>query len=434
VAKPGSSLPARIVVSLVLIVLCVSAGVFGFRVLASMRKLPQKGESILPPVPVRVEIVKRRDYRQKLVGFGRARALRVSDLSAEVAGVVLWVSPKLEAGAAVEKGAELVRLDARDFEIALEARRAELAQAQAQKGKIAIDSKTFAEQLEIAQEDFESARNEVQRVQTLLDSGGATKSEWDRQKIVASLSRKQVVELQGRIDSLEPERKRIDAQVRSTRAAIARAERDLARAVIRAPYAGRVEQRSVQVGARVAVGTPLCRVVDLSRVEIPVALPASRMGDVSVGASATLRLSRAGKSIWTGTVARVAPGVNTTDRTFFAYLEVAGEGEAGAVAPGTFVVATISGRLFKNVVPVPRTAFVDDAVFVAGGESPSRASQRDIEVSVRLPHVVLVRTGLEPGDRLIVTNLEQIADGTEVVVAAEHAASKPRSASTGTGE
>ncbi|MEE8106278.1 MAG: efflux RND transporter periplasmic adaptor subunit [Planctomycetota bacterium] len=435
-AKPGSSLPARIVVSLVLIVACVAGGALGFRVLAGMRKPPQKGESILPPVPVRVEVVQRRDFRQELVGYGRARALRVSDLSAEVAAVVLWISPTLEAGAAVEAGAELVRLDARDFEIELEARRAELAQAQAQQGKIGVDTRTFTEQIAIARGDLESALNEVRRVKELQENGGATKSELDREKILASFSRKQVVELQGRIDSLAPEQKRVDAQVRSSQAAVARAERDLARAVIRAPYSGRVQQRSVQVGVRVAIGTPLCRIVDLSRVEIPVALPASRMGDVSAGASATVRLSRAGDPIWTGTVARVAPGVNTNDRTFFVYLEVSGEGE-GAIAPGTFVVANISGSLFKNVIPITRMAFLDDSVFVVDGGSPARARKRDVEIFVRLPHIALVRNGLEPGDKLIVTNLEQIADGTEVVIAERSGSSSESSSNealAGTGE
>ena len=127
------------------------------------------------------------------------------------------------------------------------------------------------------------------------------------------------------------------------------------------------------------------------------------------------------------------PGVNTTDRTFFVYLELSGEGE-GAIAPGTFVVATVSGRLFKNVIPITRTAFLDDSVFVVDGGSPARARQRDVEIFVRLSHIALVRNGLEPGDRLIVTNLEQIADGTIVIIAEERSGSSKTKAAAGTGE
>ena len=134
------------------------------------------------------------------------------------------------------------------------------------------------------------AAYEVGRIEGLEGRGGATKSELDKERLRFLVRRGAVLDLEGRQASLEAqiERNRADAAELDT--AIAAAQLDLGRTVIRAPYAGRIVDRDVEEGARVAPGTVLFELVDVSRVEIPVALPASRYGEIAVGAVASVRV------------------------------------------------------------------------------------------------------------------------------------------------
>ena len=99
--------------------------------------------------------------------------------------------------------------------------------------------------------------------------------------------------------------------------------------------------------------------------------------------------------------------MDSEQRTFFVYLELDGND----VPPGAFVVARIDGPLFADVFVLPRTAFVGDKVFVA---VDGHAQVRTPASRVLLPHVMLASDGVTGGERLIVTNLEEVADGTRV--------------------
>ena len=161
-------------------------------------------------------------------------------------------------------------------------------------------------------------------------------------------------------------------------------------------------------------------------------LGASRFGEVEVGATARVRLTEGGPVVWSGTVVRVSPTVNSKDRTFTVYLEVEAEGDRVPIAPGAFVLAEIDGRVHRDVIALPRIAFVGDSVYVAKEEADGEAvvAERRPEVVRVLPEVALVRGGVEPGEKVILTNLEQIADGARVLLV-RTAASDP---STGGGD
>ena len=82
------------------------------------------------------------------------------------------------------------------------------------------------------------------------------------------------------------------------------------------------------------------------------------------------------------------------------------------ILPGSFVVAEIEGRTWHDALAVPRGAFIDDVVYVI----------EDGRASVRTPRVIgfvggyaLIEDGLQPGARVILTNLEVLFDGLPVV-------------------
>jgi RND family efflux transporter MFP subunit len=419
--EPSDSLKWRIGITFGLIVLVLAAAGGIFYVLVHLKKAPEKKASAPPRTVVRTEVANRQAWRETLSGYGRARALRRASVAAEISGVVKSISPDLDAGSEVGTGDVLVRIGQDEYASALQGADARRDQARAAADRLALDLQSAEEQLAIAREDLASSERELARIRGLAEKGVFTESELDRQKIATSLRKKEVIELSSREKTLAKEVERAEAEVQAAQAAWEKARIDLQRTEVFAPFPGTVEARRISRGDRVGPGTILFDLVDLSRVEVPVALGASRFGEVSVGAKATLRLREGGPGVWTGTVARISPVVDPADRTFLVYLEVTSETGHAPVPPGAFVVAEIEGPSHEGVIPVPRTAFVEDRLFVATPDSDGTAlvSIRTPEVSRWLPSVALVSGGLSEGDRIVVTNIEQIADGSRVRLVAD---------------
>jgi RND family efflux transporter MFP subunit len=378
--------------------------------LTAAREAPNREERSARAIAVRVEPVARTDYQERLVGYGRARALRKTLVAAEVAGIVRSLAPELQAGVAVQAGVELVRLDDRDLQEAVRSALARRNKTQAEAKRLATDLLTNGKKLALSREEVAASEREVERITGLEGRGGATKSELDKERLRFLVRRGAILELEGRDASLKAqiERNRFEsAEIETT---VADAQVDLTRAVIRAPYAGCVVDKEIEVGTRVAPGTVLFELVDLARIEIPVALPASRYGEVAIGAPASVRIGT-DVAARRGAIARIAPRVTTEDRTFFAYVVLENVAGAVPIPPGAFVTARVDGRRFANVIVLPRTAFVGRQVYVHRS-----GVARVMEPSIRytLPHVLLADGGLAEGDELILTNLEEIADGTRV--------------------
>jgi len=422
----SSNLHSRLAISITLVLVFLATGFAILFGLLKLMKKPPKAPGVPPRTAVRVITARRTPYREILSGYGRARALREAQVGAEVGGVVRWVSRSLEAGMAVDEGEELVHLDARDYERALESAEARLAQTGTSVTRLKIDQASIARRLALTREDLEASQRELDRVRKLAEEGVVTRSEHDRQRITTSLTEKQVLTLEAQESTTAQELARAESEIKAATAARNRAKLDLDRTVIRAPYAGRILNRLARVGARVAPGAPLFEIIDLSRVEVPVALGASQFGEVTPGATASIRLTEGGEVVWKGTVARVSAAVRSKDRTFLVYLVVVGAAEKNRVPPGAFVIAKVEGLLHQDVIPVPRGAFVADRIYVAvpAGDGEAVIHERTPEIERLLPAKALVRGGLQDGELVVITNLEQIADGSRVQLVDEAGAEK----------
>ncbi|MHC4342515.1 MAG: efflux RND transporter periplasmic adaptor subunit, partial [Planctomycetota bacterium] len=407
-SETKGSVRRRVIVSLVLVVIFIAVGFQLFRMLAAARKEPEKTETVARPIVVRTSAATRTTYRETLTGYGRARALRQTSVAAEVTGIVRWIAPRLEAGATVQEGEELVKLDERDFTQVVASVEARLQQTAAELARLESDRDVALKKLELARRELAASRRELERIENLAGQKAATQSDYDRQTMQTTLRESATLELEGRTVSLKAQIERNEADRKELAATLDKARLDLARTFITAPYAGRIDARQVQPGARVAPGTPLFDLVDPGRIEIPIALPATRHGHVAKGAPAVVRARSGGAPLWEGCVARVSPTIRSEDRTFFVYLVLESPAGRSPVAPGAFVVAEVAGRTFEEVFVLPRTAFVGEQVFVVENDL---ARARRPEVVAEFPHLLLAAGGIDEGARVVLTNLEEVADG-----------------------
>jgi RND family efflux transporter MFP subunit len=357
------------------------------------RKAPETRVPERPVPVVRVLTVEPTSTEFVVTSQGTVSPRTESTLVPEVAGRVIEVHPSFVDGGFFEKGELLLEIDPYDYENALVQARSAVAQAE----------------LRLAQEEAEAevARGEWE------DLGGGEAS-------ALTLRVPQVAEAR--------------AALESARATVIKAERDLERTRIRAPYAGRVREKNVDRGQYVTPGTPLARIyaVDYAEIRLPlrdedlafVDLPLVYRGVESseTGPEVTLRAEFAGKThAWQGRLVRTEGEIDPRTRMVHAVARVAdpyGRGDHGDRPPliaGMFVEAEIRGRTVEGVAIVPRTALHDDdqVLVVTDGDV---LEFRQVEVLRTSEDQAVIGSGLERGERVCLSKLTTVTEGMRVRV------------------
>jgi len=249
--------------------------------------------------------------------------------------------------------------------------------------------------------------------------------------------RERGISSQARLDEARAAHANAEASVGEARVAVRRAELDLERTRIRAPFDGRVREKHVDLGQFVNRGSPLARLysVDVAEVRLPVRdadlahldVPAGFNGG-DAGPPVTLTAVVAGEPrTWQGRIVRSEGARDPRTRMLNLVAAVddpyvrhrAGAGDASAAsarAPlpiGMFVEATIEGRRVPGVFEVPRTALRrDDRVFVVDESGTLRL--RPVEILRADRERVWLRAGLEPGELVVVSPLDLATEGMAV--------------------
>ncbi|MDT8339887.1 MAG: efflux RND transporter periplasmic adaptor subunit [Longimicrobiales bacterium] len=196
-------------------------------------------------------------------------------------------------------------------------------------------------------------------------------------------------------------------------------EERLARTVIRAPFAGVLEDRMVEVGSLVAAGTPVFRVVDADPVKIRAGVPERYAPDVRPGTAADVTFDVLPEAGGLATVDFVGSAVDPRNRTF--PVEFRLPNPQLRIKPEMVANVTLERSAVEGALAVPQDALVrlDDGyvVFVVEGEGEQTfARRRRVELGSSRGNRVVVTAGLEAGERLVVVGQKSVADGDRVRV------------------
>ncbi len=204
-------------------------------------------------------------------------------------------------------------------------------------------------------------------------------------------------------------------------AALQSLEQRLARAIIRAPFDGVVEERPVELGSMVSPGVPVARVVALNPVKVVSGVPERFAPDVSRGARVTVTFDIFPGEEYAGQVAFVGSTVNPQNRTFPVELTLPNPG--GRFKPEMVANLLLVRSELDDVITVPQDALIrveeGFVVFVVEGEGDgARATVRPVSTGASQRNRVVITSGLEVGDRLVVMGQQQVANGDRVNVVA----------------
>lgn len=381
----------RIMTLLAVAILLAAGG--GFAAMVLSREQP---ETRIPDVPlplVRSHVVRLQDLTLTVASQGTVMPRTQSSLVPEVAGRVIEVSPSFNAGGFFEAGDLLLKIESNDYEQSLIQARAAVRQAELR--------------LEQQRAEAEVARQEWND----LGSGDGSP-----------------------LTLRVPQLAEAEAALQAAIAARARAERDLERTEIRAPYSGRLLDKQVDVGQFVSRGTPVARIyaVDFAEVRLPlpddqlafVDLPLAYRGSdqETTGPTVTLRADFAGKSYdWVGKIVRTEGEIDPKTRMVHAVARIRDPYGQGSdpnrppLAVGLFVEAEIEGRLVRDVVEIPRAALREGGrVLVIDAED--RLRFREVEILRSTGARLIVSAGLAEGERVNLSPLAAVTDGMQVRV------------------
>jgi RND family efflux transporter MFP subunit len=342
---------------------------------------------------VRVQIAEPGPAPMRVRAQGTVRPRVETELVAEAAGRVVWVSPALDAGSPFEAGDVLLRIEPRDYETAREQARAALERAESQS---------------------ELAANTLERRRALLAEGAASLLAHSEAKNAARVAA---------------------ANLREARARLSQAELDLDRTELRAPFDGEVRERLVSLGQYVRPGAATARIFAVDVAEVRLALPTDALaflelpGDGDAGAPVRLEGHFAGSDVqWQGRLARFEGALDPATRMIHVVAEVEDPGareRAGLPLPmGLFVDAEIEGRVLPDLVEVPRGALRRGST-LAIVDAESRLRLRDVEVVRADGERVWVRGSLAAGERICTTPPELLVEGMPVRVAADPQGAPP---------
>ena len=229
-----------------------------------------------------------------------------------------------------------------------------------------------------------------------------------------------------------PQLRDAEAALAAAKAQLDRAELDLVRTRVTAPFAGRVRGARVDRGQLVQPGQVLAQIYGIEFAEVRLPIPAADAAFLElpmhgVDAAATpattpveLQADFAGeRHTWTGTLVRTEGEVDRRTRQLTLVARVAAPyaRDAGNTRPplavGMFVQARVQGRTFADVVALPRAALHGDReVWVLDAEN--RLQRRAVVVLRAEADRVLLRSGVRAGERICVTPLELPTDGMPV--------------------
>ena len=305
-------------------------------------------------LPVSVSDARDGDLILAVTTTGQVRSDGEATLKAEVAGTVTKVL--VRPGNRVRRGAALVTLDPRSFDLSVEEAEASVAEAEVRyQDAVAPDSIVL-----------------------------------------------------GRPPS--PEQRRIAltrSGLQSARVRLERAKLDRERATITAPYDGMVDRVDVSVGERVQAGETITRVVNLNALRIEASVLEHDLPLIKEGGQAIITSAAAPEHSVIGRVSAVLPVIDSTTRSGRAYIRLAG---GGVLRPGMYADVRLEAARLPNRRLVPARAVIErdgrPLVFVVKDAraqwvyiTPGRTNGTDTEV---LPDSASGQVPIAVGDKVIV--------------------------------
>lgn len=358
-------------------------------VMIKSRQLPKPYEHPYLGPLVEVAVLSKTTRQVVVSGTGSAIARQEVGITPQVKGRISELSPKLVSGGLFDKDELLFAIEGIDYQLAIALARSSLAQA-----------------------ELELLRNE-----NLAD---LARKEWHSLNPARSVEPNPLV-------VYEPQLKSARAQRDAALANVKQAELNLERTRVLAPFNCYVRNEQLEIGQFVNAGSPVATVAGVDQIDVMVPLSLDelawllvpRNGKPGKGSSASIELQSGGQTYqWQGSITRALGEIDPRSRMAHIVVTVEEPFSQNAerarlldnLLPGMFVSVHFQGEQVADVIAVPRGALRDnDTLWVV--DDNNRLHVREVDILRRERDEVLVSSGLEAGEKIVLTYISGAAEG-----------------------
>ena len=316
--------------------------------------------ALFAPVPETVAsaVAREEQWPETIPAAGSVSAAQGVTVAPEIAGTVTEIA--FESGAAVKSGDLLVRLDTSSEEA----------------------------QLRAAEAQTELARLNAERNRKLREDKTVSQAE---------------------LDATEATLKQAQANADGIRATIAKKN-------IRAPFAGKLGIRLVNLGEQLAVGQSIVSLQSLSPVFVDFSLPQQELSRLQTGLQVRVASDGYTNQFFAGEIAAINPDLDAVTRSVRVRAKFENAGEL--LRAGMFVRADVVLPGDQPVLVIPATAVLSapygDSVFVITGSTNLVVEQKFVRTGRMHGDFVSVESGLKAGDRVVSAGGFKLRNGMSV--------------------
>jgi RND family efflux transporter MFP subunit len=385
--KTHGFLQALLTISIILL------GIGAAALLIIYKKQPERVEQDIQAPLVKVEQVHIKDIPMVVQGYGTVSPKVEVDIIPEVAGKVVSINPELKVGGLIRRNENILQIDPRDYELAVQQAEATVADA-----TVLLD--TEQAEAQVARKEWSDLHPDTEPISTLV--------------------------------LREPQIRKAKANLDSAKAQLATAKLRLERTSISLPFDIMIASESVDLGQYVVTGQPLANAFGTEAVEIEVPLQDDDLAWFDVFGSsifaddnqrsskkiiATIKANFAGtERLWDGFIVRTTGQVDRTSRTISVVVEVPDPfkvSEGGSpLLPGLFVDVLIQGKTLHNAVAIPRDAMREGNKVWLVKDNLLRIQSLDVVRSDK--DFTYVVTGIEDKANIVTSSLDVAVDGMKI--------------------
>lgn len=242
------------------------------------------------------------------------------------------------------------------------------------------------------------------------------RAELDRARAERDLTRQALARTRDLLDAkaaAPADLERAEASARSSAASVTLLEVRLGRTTVRAPFAGVIGQRSVSLGDYVTTSSELLTLQTVSPQWVTFTVPERYASDVRRGQQVTFQVAALPGRTFEARVDFVDPVIGLPGRTIT--VKAVAQNPGGVLQAGMFIEARLATATRASATIIPEDAVSPDATgAVVWVVQDGKAVRRTVELGVRTPGFVEVRTGIEAGDQVVVGGLERLSEGAPV--------------------
>ena len=322
------------------------------------------------------------EVRAKINSQGTIRPEHEIIITSEVSGKVEWISTKFLDGAGFSIGDTLMKIEKRDYELAL----------------ISRESSLFQARLALEREEAEANLANI---------------EWKRvgKGDASSLTLR------------EPQLAQARAVLAAAEAAYEQSKRNLKRTEVIAPFDGRVRKKMVDIGANLVPGSRIADIYNTLNYEVRLPVADKDIPFLGIPLDGTtllesgrprvlLKISYGGDTFQAnGYIVRSESQIDPKTRMISVIATIPMNKMNKKLKVGLFVNAEIDGLSFKNITVVPRSAVKNDMIWVV---EKNYLRKKSVEVIRYEDDLAFITDGLNKNDRVLVTRLDSYVDGMTV--------------------